>query len=283
MRRIIKWVMMGIIVILFVPGIVFFPEYIVKGNDGKYLDDYQLYEQDIVDTGDTALSLEEKLEMLIAPDNQEYSIVDAYTVSYTLENDPQLFTELEKQLHLLEDRNLIPVISDKIDWEEGLNYANLVALTVDYKPGKALSVWQISYSQKSDDVTDLLCVVDASTYKIYEINVAGENCVAEFQDEYIRHIKETGQDDYSYALQCVKQYWSYLNDKNGNDIEFDLFYETELYDDSYKKILSEVYMEDRNYVLQYYWSYSALPFLQIKWMQYYDENSSDGEKESQGW
>ncbi len=280
MRRIIKWVMTGIIVILFVPGIVFFPEYIVKGNDGKYLDDYQLYEQDIVETGYTALSLEEKLEMLTAPDSQEYSIVDAYTVSYTLENDPQLFTELEKQLYLLEDRNLIPVISDKIDWEEGLNYANLVALTVDYKPGKALSVWQISYSQKSDDVTDLFCVVDASTYKIYEINVTGENCVAEFEDAYIRYIKETGQDDYSCALQCVNQYWSYLQDKNSKDIDVNLSYETELYEDSYKKVLSEVYTEDRNYLLQYYWSYSALPFLQIKWLPYYDENINYDEMKS---
>ena len=275
MRKIIKWVVMGIIVVLCVPGIVFFPEYIVKGNDSKYLDHYQLYAQDIVDTEYTALSLEEKLEMLTAPNRQEYSIVDAYTVSYAQENDPRLFTELENQLHLLEDKKLIPVVSGKIDWEEGLNYANLSALTVDYKPGKALSVWNISYTQKSDDLADFFCVIDASTYKIYE-NITGENCVAEYKDAYIRYIKEMGMDDYSYAQQCVSQYWDYLNDKTSTGMKIELYYETELYDDMYKKIISEVHTTEGDYILQYYWSYSALPFLQIKWMPYYSEESNYG-------
>lgn len=282
MRKIIKWVIMGIIVVLCVPGIVFFPEYIVKGNDGKYLNHYQLYAQDIVDTEYTALTLEEKLEMLIAPNSQEYSIVDAYTVSYALENDPRLFTELENQLRLLEDRNLIPVVSSKIDWEEGLNYANLAARTVDYKPGKALSVWQISYSQTSDDVTDLFCIIDASTYKIYEVNIAGENCVAEYEDAYIRYIKEKGMDEYSYAQQCVSWYWDYLNDKGSKDMKMELSYETELYDDTYKKIMSEVHTTEGDYILQYYWSYSDFPFLQIKWMPYHGEEI-DYDKLNQGW
>lgn len=272
MKRIIKWMIMGIIIILFVPAIVFFPEYIVKGNDGKYLDDYQLYAQDIVDTEYTALSLEEKLEMLTELNPQWFSVVDAYTMSYAQENDPELFTELEIQLHLLEERNLIPVISNKIDWEKALSYASLQAITVDNKPGKALSVWEMSFSQNEGEIEEFYCVMDASTYKIYEINITGENCVAEFQDAYIRHIKETGLDEYSYTLQCVNEYWSYLKDEDSKDIEVNLSYDTELYDDTYKKIVSEVYTIERSYLLQYYWSYSALPFLQIKWLPYYDED-----------
>ena len=177
---------------------------------------------------------------------------------------------------------MIPVISNKIDWEKALSYASLQAITVDNKPGKALSVWEMSFSQNEGEIEEFYCVMDASTYKIYEINITGENCVAEFQDAYIRHIKETGLDEYSYTLQCVNEYWSYLKDEDSKDIEVNLSYDTELYDDTYKKIVSEVYTIERSYLLQFYWSYNDLPFLQIKWLPYYDENINY-EKELQGW
>lgn len=213
MKQIIKWGGLGILLTLSIFAVVFLPEHAAKKYDAGYLNGYKLYEQDTSLTVNTDLSLEEKLAIIAGYEEQSSIVVmQIEDEAELLKNDDQLFTELEKQLMLLEEKELIHGISSGLDLEEAFINAELYAYTSMTNPGKVFYAWEMEFLQPYAGEYQCNMLVDAVSYKIYQMSIYGDW-------EELPYIYNAERDFDTMAGVWFSGYIEYLHEGMEEDVE----------------------------------------------------------------
>lgn len=214
MRRIIKWTMAGLLIILSVVMVIFLPEYITKKNDSGYMNQYHLYSQESSVTVNMDLSVDEKLEILTADDlgQEPIYVIQLDKVKDLEANDEKLLPELKKQLEIMEKAELLPVYSADMDLNALFESAQLYACTLKSKPGKIFYVWNIHfYSNTGEENYSFL--VDTVTYQIYEASVDSGQAV-----KYMQKMLEQGEEEnYNLLTEWSLKYEEYLSSQNPSE------------------------------------------------------------------
>lgn len=210
MRRIGKGIGLVLIVVFSLAVVIFLPEYVARGKDKEYLNQFQLYAQDTSDIIYTDLSLEEKMQMLMQlneVDESDYCVLETVEAEKVLESDSALFDEVKKQLLQLEEMELIPVISESFDLKELLETARLYAITSSEQPGRVFYIWALSFRKENGDYCSF--AVDVVDYQIYELSVVSQE--ANFYNEsFFVRLEKTGGDFYDFYMSWFKDYVLYL-------------------------------------------------------------------------
>lgn len=215
MKRIMKWGIAVMAMILFISAIIFFPEYVIKENDNNDLNQYHLYEQegaDITNIADTDLSLKEKLEILTAGPKEKEMIVitESEDVQEILEDAPDLFEKLESQIRLLEEAKLISTVSEQLEWEDLFFHAELVACSKASEPKKILYIWDLSFLSLEQSEETMTFAIDAFTYKIYEFDIVGE-WVDSYYYDYVNE-NWSNESFYEFTTEWMENYIAYLQE-----------------------------------------------------------------------
>lgn len=189
MRGFLTWIVTLALAALLVLGVVFLPEYITDQYDTEYLNSYRLYAEKQSDAMNTSLTPAEKLSILGEGDKNIVDVVVKEDYQELKKNDSRLLERLEEEIIKLEDKSLLPVVSDKLDMKKDYDYARLIAVTVSYKPGKIIYLWKVAFTTGYGSDMDFW--VDADTYQIYMAELVCSSAVS----PYINEIREKWAED----------------------------------------------------------------------------------------
>ncbi len=189
MRGFLTWIVTLALAALLVLGVVFLPEYITDQYDTEYLNSYRLYAEKQSDAMNTSLTPAEKLSILGEGDKNIVDVVVKEDYQELKKNDSRLLERLEEEIIKLEDKSLLPVVSDKLDMKKDYDYARLIAVTVSYKPGKIIYLWKVAFATGYGSDMDFW--VDADTYQIYMAELVCSSAVS----PYINEIREKWAED----------------------------------------------------------------------------------------
>lgn len=219
MKNIIKWTMAGVLLLLSILVVIFLPGYIAEKNDSSYMNQYQLYAQDSSVTVNMDLTLSEKLEIMTADDieQSQISVLQMDKVKDLEQNDEKLLSELKKQLVMMEEKGLLPIVSADMNLNEYFNYAELSAYTIKSKPGKIFYVWNMEFSTISEDGMSekYNFLVDTVTYQIYAGSISNKPS-AQYM---LKMLNQSGEENCNLLQEWVLEYEKYLwsSDSHGED------------------------------------------------------------------
>lgn len=217
MRRIIKWTMAGLLLMLSVVVVIFLPEYITKKNDSGYMNQYHLYAQESSVTVNMDLTVDEKLEILTADiiGEDRISVIYLDKVKDLEANDEKLLPELKKQLEIMEKAGLLPIDSAGMDLNALFESAELYACTLKSKPGKIFYVWDIRFYSNGENgrMDSYIFLVDTVTYQIYEASIDNEQAVKYMQ----KMIDRSEEENYNLLTEWSLKYEEYLSGENPSE------------------------------------------------------------------
>lgn len=210
MRKIIKWTMAGLLLIISVVVVIFLPEYMTKKNDSGYMNQYHLYPQDRSVTVNMDLTVEEKLEIIFG--QERISVMYLDKVKDLEANDENLLPELSKQLERMEKAGLLPINSADMDLNAMFDSAEMYACTLKSKPGKIFYVWNIMFYLNGGE-ENYTFQVDTVTYQIYEAFVHNKQAVL-----YIQKMWEQSEEENCKLLtEWSVNYEKYLESQNSSE------------------------------------------------------------------
>lgn len=219
MRRFLKWCFCVLLVIVFIWVVVFLPEYMSVQEDKEYVNRYRLYEQDTSDAVYMDLELSEKIELFRLPEKSEGNnicVIQTSEPEVVLESNADLFMELEQEVKQLEEKKLVPTVSNQFDMHKDMGSAQLYALTGNQHPGSVLYVWEIFFIREGG--AEFSVTMDANTYKIYEFYTSGI-VVDLYAETYYEQLDAVGGEFYELYWTWFHDYADYLKNGEKSDAE----------------------------------------------------------------
>lgn len=210
MRKIIKWTMAGLLLILSVVVVIFLPEYMTKKNDRGYMNRYHLYPQDRAVTVNMDLTVDEKLDIIAA--DEKISVIYLDKVKDLEANDENLLPELSKQLERMEKAGLLPIDSANMDLNAIFSRAEMFACTLKSKPGKIFYVWYIVFYLNGDE-EEYTFTVDTVTYQIYEAFIRNRQAAGYMEKMW----NQSEEENYRLLTEWSASYEEYLTSQNSSE------------------------------------------------------------------
>ncbi|MCM1159054.1 MAG: hypothetical protein NC300_09930 [Bacteroidales bacterium] len=222
MKRLIKVGSMLIFILLLLGGTVFLPEYVVKWKDARYVNQYELYTEDNASDVLSELPLSERLKILFSAEQMQYNVLTVYDAKDWMKNDKQAIGKIKKAIQELENKGLLPKSSGYMDgkWESMFNYAELYNMYLPENPGAVLSAWRLAFNIDRYGGNGEICytlLIDAETYRIYELTVQGEGV-----EDYFYQVNEASEEITGWMMRWIDRYGAYLAETGTEEYQTDM-------------------------------------------------------------
>lgn len=221
MKRVLKIGAAFILLVLLFGTLLVLPEYVAAKEDEQYINKYVLYEKEVPDESEYELSLEERLKLVsghMSGNEGKNQVLSIYLPEDLQKSDSKLLKNLQANVKRLEELELIPKISSDINWQEAFSYGELYNLSLLKNPYVVTSLWHLEFYNYDTVVYRCSIILDADTYKIYQVSVSGET-VWEYEETAERQIEKQGSHKTWWDWQWMHKYGEYLKEDSPVELQ----------------------------------------------------------------